>query len=277
MADDTQQLGPNIDPGAGAEGNLGGTPGGQGAPATAPKPASKRAGKPPAALARALADPDILAPGKPGRPRTNHGPAAQARRDADTRAAARKALKAENGGQLPPGAPVAPKEPRPSVAGYSRRIVKTHKMAAAALDMPELELDREEARDLEECVTEYLSMKGIPIRTQDRVTFDLVWCVVSIYGPILIAVVRRFVMPPKPKPQLYQGGAAGPQVQPAQPMAPPSVEPAPFVFRPPPVAPVRTENKNPGFPETERTIFSDGTTASGLLFNGPAQGGLEAI
>jgi hypothetical protein len=189
-----------------------------------------------------------------GRKITNHGPAAQARRDADARYAARK-----NGIPIPE----APRETVRADAegkgytspGYARGLVKFHAQAAEITGLAVFKIELQEARELENRFMDVMADRGIVLTSKKANMHMLVLIVLSIYGPILLAVARKFLFaPPPPQHTPLRNDVRGP----AGPVNNPN--PQPFDFR--------TVNAN-GKPESDVQIISDGTQVAGAFSRSP--------
>lgn len=127
---------------------------------------------------------------KLGRRVVKHGPAADARREADARYQARKSAAAAGKPPPPESAPV--RGPATGTSpGYYKQLVKAHEQAAKLTGMPELRIEPEQARELEQNVMQVLGDKGIVLRSDKAHIFALVMCVVAIYLPIALAVMSR--------------------------------------------------------------------------------------
>ncbi len=115
--------------------------------------------------------------------------------------------------------------------------------------MPELRIEAEEARELEENVMMVLADRGITLRSETGNMVALAWCVVTIYGPIVLALLRKFIFAPKPQ-------AAANQNQ----QTPNPQQSAPAGF----------STFNPrGFPESEVQIMPGGGQVAGAIFRTP--------
>lgn len=150
------------------------------------------------------------------------------------------------------------------------------------MDMPELEIDTEEARELEVNALAVLSDKGITLRTEGANVFNLILSVLTIYGPIFIALWFRMtdkkepaqIMPPAPRQHAAHATpapATAHYTPPPQTMPQPAPEPAvpampTFVPSTSPTGDVRTVNGVPGMPETEGQMLPGGGSVFGAFF-----------
>ena len=183
-------------------------------------------------------------PGR-GRPRTNHGRIAENRRAADERYAAKKSGRAPS--------PEAQKQAvKPTSAGYANTIVAAHDQAADALSMPELRITLSTAQKLESAVSDVMADRGVVMQTPRAHMMTLVSLVAIIYGPILLALVRRYMAWRKAMDE----------------------PPAPTVQRAPTKhvqTGVETINTEGGKPESDWQIFGNGQAIAGAFMPMPGQ------
>jgi hypothetical protein len=179
-----------------------------------------------------------------GRPRKNFGKAAEKRREADSRYAARKA------GIIPP----AGKEsahlaaPPKSTAGYADELVIWHEEAAEIMGMPELRLKPARAQKLERAFTEVMNDRGVTLKSPRAHMMSLIFIVALIYVPMILAVMRKLA---RERASAAQASVVN------QPMPAPS---EPVVSAP------GFETINPqGKPETEMQIFGNGKVAGAFF------------
>lgn len=170
MADDSQNAPANSGTGGGAAPDTADAGGGQGSTPDA-------TAKPPK-------------PRKLGRRILNHGPAADARREADARYLERKRAAARGEPPPPQSAPI--KGPGTGTTpGYYKQLVKVHEQLAKALEMPELRIEPEAALELERNALVVLGDRGISMRSETAHLVALLGCFLAIYVPIGLAVLVR--------------------------------------------------------------------------------------
>ena len=199
------------------------------------------------------------APARRGRKPKTFGPVAEARREANERYEAKKS---KAGASLGGDGEQTRAEPPPKARspGYAKQLVRYHEEAAALLEMPELKISQASAEELEWCVMEVLADNNVVLTSPRAHMWGLIGCVAMIYGPIVLALVRRFVI----KPPGTQGENVVPlQRPPARPAQAQQAAAAP-VFR--------TVNPS-GFPEKDVQVFDDGTRAAGAFISEPGQQG----
>ncbi len=206
--------------------------------------------------------PTGAAPARRGRKPKAFGPIAEARAAANERYRTRTGTAAGQNGA--PREAVTP--PRPTSPGYAKQLVRYHDEIAELLEMPVIKIEIKQALELEQNVMEVLADRNVVLTSPKAHMFALVGCVAMIYGPILIALVRKYLLKPSEAPQA-QYMPPPVNVTPIRPQA------GQGATRRPEVAPnnppgIRTVNAH-GKPESDVQMFDSGETARGALFQTP--------
>jgi len=151
-------------------------------------------------------------------------------------------------------------------------------MAAVTLGMPELRIEPARARRLEDNFMAVLADRGITLTGPGANMNRLIFSIITLYGPMIMALLRRFVFDQGQKNSTGTQQVPTPRQPGAQPPQQTQSQPETTVFTPDFTKPADlTPFNNTGFPETAGHKFPDGSAVVGSFIDTSGLSGLQRI